>query len=188
MNRQSPGHKGSSDNHYWQGIFTGVFLGGFLIAAMILVFIRMQGLKVAVNPGVLASLVRSKVQLEAKQDIPELLESFKHELPDKIAGHLDGMADLTISFGKSEVKLPPEILDSIKTEFDRIIEEAILNTLNDYDIKGYQERLGKNAYEMILKLLNQEIIGKTYLVKTANWLTIPVKIVSSTNENLRIGI
>jgi hypothetical protein len=188
MNRQSPGSKASANNRYWQGIFTGMFLGGFFIVAMILIFIRMQGFKVAINPAEVASLVRTKVQLETKQDIPEILEGLKLDLPGRIAGNLNGLADLRISFGESEVQLPPEILAAIKTEFDRIIEEAVLNTINDFNTTGYQERLGKNVYETVLRLLNQEIIGKTYLVKSSRWLTIPVKIVGSARENLRIGI
>lgn len=177
-----------ANDRYWNGIFTGIFLGTFFISMIVIVFIRVQGLKVAVNPVQLANIVRAKVQIEAGQDIPKLLEGLKNELPGRIAGHLNGLADLKISFGRSEVILPPEINDSIKMEFNRIIEEAIFNTLNDYDTREYQERIGKNAYEMVLNLFNQEIIGKTYLVKTSHWFTIPVKIVSSAKKNPQIGI
>ena len=188
MAGQSPNKRTFARNIYWNGVFTGVFMGIFLISAIIMTFIRVQGLRVAINPGQLASLIQQRVQLQAGLDMPQMIEGLKQELPGRIAGNLDSLADLTISFGKSEVKVPPEVLESIRMEFGRILEEGILNTLNDYDIKKYQDRLGKNAYESVMKMLKQEIIGKTFLVKTSRWFTVPVRIVGATNNSLRIGI
>jgi len=175
-------------DRYWSGVFCGVFLGCFFSALLILVFIRLQGLKVAINPNQLAKMVQIKVQAEAKDDIPMLLEGFKQELPTEIDQHLDGLDDLTIGFGKSRIKLPENVLAAIKDEFNRIIEAGIINTLNDYNTTVYQERVGKNAYNLVSNMLNQDIIGKTYLIKTTRWLSVPVKIIATSDEQLKIGM
>lgn len=173
-------------DHYWNGVFSGVFLGCFFTALLILITIRVQGLKVAINPNQLAKMVQIKVQEEAKNDIPLLLEGIKKELPGEINQHMMGLDDLTIGFGKSQVKLPEDVLVSIKGEFNRIIEEGIINTLNHYDTTQYQTRVGKNAYELVSDMLNQEIIGRTYLIKTTEWFSVPVKIVATSDNQLKI--
>jgi hypothetical protein len=145
-------------------------------------------LKVGINPDQLAKIVQIKVQTAAKSDIPLLLEGFKRDLPDEINKHLNGLDDLTIGFGKSQVKLPENMLLSIKDEFNRIIEEGIINTLNNYDMTQYQERVGKNAYDLVSDLLNREIIGRTYLIKTTRWFSVPLKIVSTSEEQFKIGL
>jgi hypothetical protein len=183
----------SSNKHfdkdrYWSGVFCGVFLGCFFTVLLLLVMLRVQGLKVGINPDQLAKMVQIKVQAAAKNDIPLLLEGFKRDLPDEINKHLYWLDDLTIGFGKSQVKLPENMLLSIKDEFNRIIEEGIINTLNNYDTTQYQERVGKNAYNLVSDLLNQEIIGRTYLIKTTRWFSVPLKIVSTSNDQFKIGL
>lgn len=181
-----PSSKHFDKDRYWSGVFCGVFLGCFFTALLILVTIRVQGLKVAINPNQLAQMVQIKVQEEAKNDIPLLLQGFKSELPGEINQHLNGLDDLTIGFGKSQVKLPEDVLFSIKGEFNRIIEEGIINTLNHYDTSQYQKRVGKNAYDLVSNMLNQEIIGRTYLIKTTEWFSVPVKIVATRDNQLKI--
>jgi hypothetical protein len=183
---KSSSYKRFDKDHYWSGVFCGVFLGCFFTALLILVIIRLQGLKVAINPNQLAKMVQVKVQEEAKNDIPLLLQGFKNELPGEINQHLDGLSDLTIGFGQSQVKLPEEVLFSIKGEFNRIIEEGIINTLNHYDTSQYQQRVGKSAYDLVSNMLNQEIIGRTYLIKTTQWFSVPVKIVATSDNQLKI--
>jgi hypothetical protein len=183
---KSQSHKHFDHDRYWNGVFCGVFLGCFFTALLILIIIRVQGLKVAINPEQLAKMVQIKVQEEAKNDVPLLLQGFKSELPGEINQHLDGLDDLTIGFGKSQVKLPDDVLFSIKSEFNRIIEEGIINTLNQYDTTQYQQRVGKNAYDLVSNMLNQEIIGRTYLIKTTKWFTVPVKIVATSDNQLKI--
>lgn len=188
MDHKSSRVKKSTKDHYWNGVFTGVFLGCFIISLMLLVFIRVQGFKVAINPEYLAKMVQMKVQAEARQDIPQLLEGFKDELPTEIGNHLDGLENLTIGFGSSQVKLPEEMLAAIKTEFNRILEATVLNTLNHYDTTRYQERIGENVYRLIKDMLHQEIIGKTYVIKASQWFSVPVRIVGSSGVQPRIGI
>ena len=175
-------------DRYWNGVFTGVFIGSFFLSLLLLIFIRVQGFKLAINPEQLARLVQAKVESQARQDIPQLFQGFKQELPGEVDKHLGGLDDLTIGFGQSQVKLPDEVLATIKFEFNRIIEESIANTLNDYDTSKYQERIGKSAYELVNQMLMRELIGKTYLIKTSQWFSVPVKIVISNSDQLQIGI
>jgi len=175
-------------DRYWNGVFTGVFLGCFIISVVILLVIRVQGLKVAINPQKIAQLVQEKVQSEAKRDIPRILEKLKNELPVEIGKNLQGIDDLKIWIGKSQVSLSDEFAIAIKAEFNRVIEEAIINTFNSYDTTEYEERIGRNAYEMTETFLQQDIIGKTYLIKTNDWLSVPVKIVGTSRYQVSVGI
>jgi hypothetical protein len=175
-------------DHYWNGVFTGVFLGCFILSVSIWMFIRVQGLKVVINPESLAKMVQEKVRLEAQTEFPQLLEGFKQELPREVDKHLSELNELKIGFGNSEVKLPDEVLGTIKLEFNRIIETAIINSLNDYDTGKYEERIAKDAYDLVEHILRQDIIGKTYLFKPSDWFTVPVKIVGSSKHNLKMKI
>lgn len=175
-------------DRYWNGVFTGVFLGCFIISVSILLVIRFQGLKVAINPQKIAQIVQEKVQSEAKRDIPRILEQLKNELPAEISENLQGLEDFKIGIGKSQVSLSDEFVIAIRNEFNRVIEEAIINTFNNYDTSEYEERIGRNAYEMIEALLQQDIIGKTYLIKTNDWLSVPVKIVGTSRHQVSVGI
>ncbi len=191
MSKVSPTKKVMDKDRYWNGVFTGVFIGCFFLCISILLIIRFQGLRVAVNPEQLAILVKTKVQTEAKKDIPRILEDIKKELPNEVYNHLEGLKgldDLTIGFGQSQVKLPDEVIVGIKKEFNRIIEEAIINTLNNYNTIPYEERIGNDAYDMVKSIINQELIGKTYIIKTSQWLSVPIKIVNSNNSQFKIGI
>jgi hypothetical protein len=133
-------------------------------------------------------LVQAKVQSEVRHEIPQIFEDIKKDLPNEIPNHLEELDGLTIGFGNNQVKLPPEVINVIKTEFNRVFETAIINTLNNYNTLTYEERIGKNAYETVENTIKQEIIGRTYLVKYSQWLSIPVKIVGSTNRQFQIGI
>ena len=180
--------KVAAKDRYWNGVFTGVFIGCFFVSILLIIFIRFQGLRIAINPGKLAKLVQEKVQHEAERDIPQILQELKRELPAEVSSHLEGLDDLSIGFGKSQVKLPTEVISGIKLEFNRVIETAIINTLNDYDTSKYEGRIGSNAYSLIEKLLRQDIIGKTYLIETSKWFAVPIKIVGTNNHSLRVGI
>jgi hypothetical protein len=188
MAKLAPKKQGFDKNSYWNGVFTGVFIGSFFICITALFFIKIQGLQVAINPEQLAKLVQVKVQSEVRRDIPQILEDIKNELPQEIPNHLEELDGLTIGFGNSQIKLPPEVITTIKTEFNRIFEAAIMNTLNNYNTLTYEERIGMNAYEMVDSVLKQEIIGKTYIIKSSQWFSVPVKIVGSTKNQFQIGI
>lgn len=106
----------------------------------------------------------------------------------EIGKNLQGIDDLKIWIGKSQVSLSDEFAIAIKAEFNRVIEEAIINTFNSYDTTEYEERIGRNAYEMTETFLQQDIIGKTYLIKTNDWLSVPVKIVGTSRYQVSVGI
>jgi hypothetical protein len=175
-------------DRYWSGVFTGVFLGCFIVSVTILLVVRVQGLKVAINPQKIAQLVQMKVQSEAKRDIPQILEQLKKELPLEITENLQGLEDFKIGIGKNQVSLPEELIIAIRDEFNRVIEEAIINTFNNYNTAEYEERIGRNAYEMVENLLQRDIIGKTYIIKTNDWLSVPVKIVGTSRYQISVGI
>ncbi|NLW45842.1 MAG: hypothetical protein GXY86_00660 [Firmicutes bacterium] len=175
-------------DRYWSGVFTGVFLGCFIIFVTIFLVVRVQGLKVAINPQKIAQLMQAKIQSEVKREIPKVLEQLEKELPQEITDNLGGLDDLTIGFGKSQVSLPVEMIDAVRGEFNRVIEAAIINTFNNYNTTDYEERIGKNAYDMIESMLRQDIIGKTYLIKTNEWFAVPVKIVGTSKYQVSVGI
>jgi len=180
--------KSNLKERYWNGVFTGVFLGCFVLSVAILVTVRLQGLQVAINPELLAKMVEDRVRTELRRELPQLIEGFKREIPEEVDNHLDHLNHLKIRFGQSEVKLPDEVLAAIKLEFNRIIESAVRNTLNDYDTSKYEDRLAKDAYEIVHQIIRRDIIGKTYLIKSAEWLTIPVRIVGTSKESLKIKL
>lgn len=188
MVKEAKAKAGAVKSHYWNGVFSGVFLGCFILSVLILAVIRFQGFKVFIDPGQLAGMVQAKVREEARQDLPRLLENFKKDLPQKIDNNLDEVNNLKIGIGSSEIKLPEEAILAIKSEFNRIIETAIINTFNDYDTAEYENKIANNVYEMVENLLRREVIGKTYLIKSTEWLSVPVKIVSSGNAQIKTGI
>lgn len=188
MPKTAKAKTGMLKDRYWSGVFTGVFLGCFMLSAAIVGTVRFQGVKVAINPETMSKLVQEKVRIEVRKSIPQLLEGFKKELPAEVHNHLSELDGLKIGFGQSEVKLPEEILGAIKSEFNRIIETAIINTLNNYNTMQYEERMAQSAYEMVDHILRQDIIGKTYLIKSMDWFTVPIKIVSSSSQSLKIEI
>lgn len=187
MSKSSKEKTNDVTNRYWSGVFTGVFIGCFILSSLILIFLRVQGLKVIINPEQLAQMVRDKVQVEAKKDMPKLLEDFKKDLPQEIGTHLE-VDQLKIGFGGSEVNLPEEITRAIENEFNRVIETAIINTLNSYDTGEYERKMAESAYKMVDQMLRREVIGKTYLIQSSKWFTVPVKIVSSTNKQVKSGL
>ncbi|TCL55851.1 hypothetical protein EDC14_105315 [Hydrogenispora ethanolica] len=166
-------------DRYWSGVFTGVFIGCFIITALLVFAVRIRGLTVALDPEKLAGAAQVRVAAEAKRSLPQVLEGIKQELPAQINANLSGLDELNISIGKTQVKLPEEAVSAIKTEFNRIIEEAVINTLNHYDTRPYEAKLGKNTYEMFDTMLRQEVIGKTYVLRAAQWFSLPIKIVGS---------
>lgn len=188
MPKTAKAKPGMAKDRYWSGIFTGVFLGCFILSLAIMGMVRLQGVKVAINPETMSKLVQEKVRIEARKSIPQLLEGVKAELPNEVHKHLSDLDGLKIGFGQSEVKLPNEILETMKMEFKRIIETAIINTLNNYDTREYEEQMAQGAYEMVDLILRRDIIGKTYLIKSMDWLTVPIKIVGSTAQSLKIEI
>lgn len=180
--------KQAVNDRFWNGVFTGVFLGCFILSISIWMFIRVQGLKVVINPVTVATMVKERVRTEAKAEFPRLLEGFKQQLPQEVDKHLDELNELKIGFGQSEVKLPDEVLGTIKLEFNRIIESAIINSLNGYDTGKYEERIAQDAYDLVEHILQQDIIGKTYLFKPTDLFTVPVKIVGSSKRNIKMKI
>ena len=188
MSEELEAKKLGDTDRYWNGVFTGVFIGSFFISLLILFVVRFQGLQIAINPDKLAALVQDKVQMEARKSMPQILEEIKHELPKEIDKNFTSLDDLNISIGQTQVKLPPEAINAIKSEFNRIIESAVINTINGYSTTQYEKRIGESAYQMMNNILRQEVIGKTYLIKASEWLSVPVKIVGTSKLPVKVGI
>ncbi|HBE77402.1 MAG TPA: hypothetical protein DDW65_06410 [Firmicutes bacterium] len=169
----------SKKDPYWRGLRTGVFIGCFFGCLAIMLLIGFQGIRIGINPEQLALLVQTRVKSEAGQEIPRILEEIKSDLPRQLPDHLTVLDQLTIGFGNSQVKLPAELVSTMKTELNRIFETILINTLNNYNTTAYQDLVAKNAYEMVRNTLKQEIIGKKYSVKFSPWFSIPITVVSS---------
>jgi hypothetical protein len=165
-------------DRYWNGVLSGFFLGCVFISAALLSFIQYQGLRFVINPEQLSSLVQAKVQLEARQNIPQILEKIKEDLPAELPNHLDEIDELTIGIGNSQVKLPPDFQAALKTELSRIFEAALINTLSNYDTQAFEKLIGDDAYKMVQKTIRQELIGKTYRIKYSGLFSVPVKFVA----------
>jgi hypothetical protein len=175
---------------YWIGVLTGVFIGCFFSCLSIILLIKSQGIRIGINPEQLALLVQTRVRSEAGQEIPRILEGIKNDLPRQLPDNLTALDQLTIGFGDSQVKLPAELVNTMKTELNRIFETILINTLNNYNTTAYQDMVAKNSYEMVENTLKQEIIGKKYLLKYSAWFSIPVTVVSSSKSKsqFQIGI
>lgn len=175
---------------YWSGVFCGAFWGCFFMSIALFLFLQYQGLQFAVSPEQLALMVKAQIQNQAKQEIPKMLERIKQELPTELPNHLEELDNLTIGIGASQVKLPPELLTTIKYEFTRVFEAALMNTLNNYDLMASEKSVEKNTYDLIRNAVRREIIGKTYRINYSKWFTVPVKIVESTHPGVpfKIGI
>ncbi len=177
-----PTLKAGRKEPYWNGVFCGVFLGCFFMSIALFLLIQYQGLQFAISSEQLAQMVRTQIQNQAKQDIPEFLEKIKTELPNELPNHLEELDNLTIGIGNNQVKLPPELLSALKGEFTRVFEAALINTLNNYNLMASEELVGKNTYELIRKAVKREIIGKTYHINYSKWFSVPVKIVESSHQ------
>jgi hypothetical protein len=184
MNR--PTSKAGRKDPYWNGVFCGVFLGCFFMSIALFLFIQFRGLQFAISPDELARMVKAQVQNQAKRDIPELLEKIKIDLPNELPNHLEELDKLTIGIGNNQVQLPPEFLTALKSEFTRVFQIALINTLNNYNLMASEELVGKNTYELIRNTVKREIIGKTYHINYTSWFSVPVKIVES-NQNTPFG-
>jgi hypothetical protein len=167
---------------YWKGVLSGVFLSCFFISIAISLFIKYQGLQFAINPKQLAKLVQAEVQIEAGKDIPQILERIKRDLPNELPNHLNQLEELTIGLGNSQIRLPPELLAAIESEFNRIFETAIINTVNSYNTLAYEELIGEKVYKTVERTIRQELIGKTYFIRYSQWFSVPVKIVASNTK------
>ena len=104
MSKSLPHKIGSAKEPFWNGVFTGAFIVGFLMSLAIIFFIKFQGFQVAINPEQLAKLVQIKVQSELRSEIPQIFEDIKKNLPNEISNHLEELDGLTIGFGNSQVK------------------------------------------------------------------------------------
>jgi hypothetical protein len=172
---------------YWNGVMIGAFLGCFFMSITLFFFVQCQGLQFAINSEQLAQLVKAKVQTQAQQDIPQILEKIKQDLPGELPNHLEELDNLTIGIGNNQVKLPPELIAALKDEFNRVFEAALINTLNNYSTMASEKLIGKNTYEMVKGIIKREI-GKTYRINYSEWFSVPVKIVESRHKQFELGI
>lgn len=175
-------------DRYWRGLMTGVFYGCFFVTLIVFYLVRIHGLQVAIDPKALASIAQDRVQAAASQDFPAFFDEVKNDLPDEISRHMDNLGDISLGFGSNRVQLPPEVISSLKKELNSILEVAVNNTLNRYNTAKYQKRLASHTYALVYSMLNRDIIGKTFFVKTSTWLRFPIKIVGSSRAQNPLSI
>lgn len=188
MPKSTSGKGHPEKDRYWRGLLTGVFIGCFFVAFIIVYLVRIQGLQVTIDPKELASIAQNKVQAAASQDFPALMEEVKNDLPGEISRHMGDLSEISIGLGANKFQLPPEIRVALKKELDSIIEVAINNTINRYDTATYQKKIGSHTYALVYSMLHQDIIGKTFLLRTSSWLSFPVKIVGSSRAANHLSI
>lgn len=159
---------------FWTGFLTGVFATVFFITLIGYYVIKVNGIAVAVDQNLMARTVREKVQAEVAKEIPALLSEVKLRVPKAITNNMTNFDHVSIQIGSEQFPLPADASRVFKEQFQGIAEEAVIQTINTFEVEPYIQQIGQASYKFVQETLHDEVLGKTFSFQANRWLHLPV--------------
>jgi len=147
-----------------------LFLGGAYL-------LLERGITVEFNAEELAKTVSQQVETQAKVQLPQFINQAKSELPKAMAEQATlEFSRTNIQFFNVSIKLPETALHAIRTQLEINFRNSLDTTFNGANIEHMAQQVGRTSYALTKESLEKQFNGKTFLVKTYKWVTVPVTV------------
>jgi hypothetical protein len=153
-----------------------VLLFALLLAGSVYT-LSVRGLTVYLDGEEIAQIVRERVMLQARQDLPALIAGAKEEIPHIVE---EEMAD-QLSSDRMEIaglvfRIPDELLDQLRGSMKKNVENATGQILDGIDTDVVAEKFGDDVYRMVLETISGELADQSFQVTVFGKIPIRIRV------------
>lgn len=161
---------------FFLGLLTGTLITFFLFTLGAYLVIT-QGVKIQFNAEELARTVSEQVEAQAKLELPQFISQAKDKLPKEMARQAtEEFARTNIQLFNVTIKLPESALEGIRKQLEITFGNSLNTTLKDINTEILAQKVGRTSYNLTKQTLKKQFNGKTFMVKTWGWISIPVTV------------
>lgn len=161
---------------FFLGLFSG-FLVSLFIFSLGAYTLIMRGVTVEFNAEELARTISQQVRAQARVQLPQFINQAKSELPKIMAEQAtEEFSRTNIQFFNVNIKLPEVALVEIKRQLEINFKDSLDSSLNNINIENMAQEVGSTSYKLTKESLEKQFNGKTFMVKTHKWVSIPVTV------------
>ncbi|HEX6988053.1 MAG TPA: hypothetical protein VF282_01155 [Bacillota bacterium] len=159
------------------GLLTGLFLC-LGIAFGIFHGVTQRGFTARVDVDEVAAQVRSQVEMQVAELLPQVLAALKEEVPGRVAQELAGQLDEAtfVMYGVT-IRLPRENLSGVRAQIERLVSDEIQQAIDEMDVAGAAAEWGARGERLLAAALRAELRGRRLELRVHPeypWPTVPV--------------
>ena len=127
------------------GLLAGLFLC-FGAAAAFFQVVTERGFTARVDVDGVAAQVRSEVEMQVAELLPQVLAALKREVPERVARELtDRLDEASFVMYDVTIRLPRESLAGVQTQIERMVTEEIQQAIDEVDVASTAAEWGARA-------------------------------------------
>jgi hypothetical protein len=159
------------------------FFAGFLSAVIVILFLMSgatgmaatRGVTVSLNSGDMAQIIRDRIIIQAKGDLPHVIEQAKAEIPSIVEKEMeDQFASDRMEIAGFVFTMPDELVEQLKTNMQQNVERATAKIMDGINTDALADQLGEDAYLLVQETMQNELNGQSFNVMVLN--RIPVRV------------
>jgi len=165
----------------WRMFTAGLLTGLFLClgaAAGALQVVTQRGFTAHVDVDGVAAQVRSQVEMQVAELLPQVLTSLKREVPGRGArGLTERLEEASLVRLDVSIRLPRESLIGVQEQIERMVTQEIQVAIDEVDVAGAASAWGARSERLLASALRAELQGRRIELQVhprAPWPTVPV--------------
>ncbi|HAH96110.1 MAG TPA: hypothetical protein DCL69_04305 [Firmicutes bacterium] len=168
--------KVKKDRRFFAGLCVGLCAALFIIACLGTGYVMLYGFRFSIDEEELALAIKEKTEIQAKQELPGLLQQFEDQIPVLVEDMIP--AEVSLDLGQARIELPPEAIAAIKQELGQLTRDSVNLQLKKLDLDQYANSLANMAYDLVKTTLETEVRGRTFRIQANRWMSIPVTVLA----------
>jgi len=158
------------------GFASALFLFLLLFGGVVLL-LTYHGVTVTLNSGEIARMVRERVVIQAREDLPRLIDTAKTKIPSIVEAQMrEQLISDRMEIAGFVFRVPEELLGQLRQSIRESAEQAATKILEGVDTSALAENMGDNVYLTVQETLSQELHGKIFEVLAYGRLPLRVRL------------
>jgi len=170
------GKKERKGRRFFAGFCVGLCVALFIIIGLGTGYLMLYGFRFSIDEEELALAIKEKTEVQAKQELPGLLQQFGDQIPMLVEDMIP--AEVSLDLGQARIELPPDAIAAIKQELGRLTRDSVNQQLKQLDLDQYVGSLAAMAYDLVKTTLETEVRGRTFRIQANRWMSIPVTVLA----------
>ena len=158
---------------FWLGV-TSILIIIIVIGSLALRALSEYGLTVYLNSEEIAKSIQEQVMLYAEQEIPQMIEDAKAEIPRIIESEVQAQLSDRMEIAGFVFTMPAELVEQLTKNMQSNVAKTTGKILDGLNTHILTNQLGNNVYEMVKQAITGELQSQTLQVYFFD--RIPVKV------------
>ncbi len=168
--------QGFSGKSFLAGIICAFLFFSVLLGAT-LYLLSDQGVTVNFDSEEVANLVRSQVVIQARLDLPRLIDGAKAEIPRIVEEEMrDQLTSDRMEIAGFVFTVPDELMSQLRKNMQDNVENATAEILDGIDTEEVAVQFGEDVYRMVRETMHGELHGQSFEIMAFDRLPVLVRV------------